>query len=614
MEPPERSEPPQCAALPPERALGAVVRRLHASVASLPHVVERISELAVSWSVARACAFPGHLPLLKRLLAEEHWRPGDPHARDASLVLALAAAAGRGDLEAMHSLSYSGNDRMPIERRIGRLWWIEIFTPGVEAAVAGNHWHALEWLELRSHHLKQIGMREMQLAAENGSQQVLEALFANRGRMDYNCYPFPRLHDLSRWLRASVEGGHLAAVKFLAAEIDMGRHNRSFAAPKDLKLCLRAPATNGNLDVLQWLNEAGFPWLHLVPSAEALQGAAGNGHLEVVQWLLALGATESGAEAKAIDNAAANGHLDVVCWLHDTGQFKFTAEAMSLSALNGHLAVVRWLHEHWGDKSDRALHAMDNAAASGHLDIVQFLHTHRQDGCSTAAMDGAAANGHFAVVKWLSENRSEGCSHHAMDGAAANGHLAIAQWLLRHFREDFTTKAMDGAAANGRLSVVRWLDANRSEGCTTDAMDGAAANGHLLVVEWLHRHRSEGCTTRAMDEAATNGRLRVVKWLHEHRLEGCTTRAMDGAAGNAHFPVLLFLRSQRREGCSRLAFTSAFLRSHMYVLRWLECHYPAQFDGQHALRQPGAIAVHPLVSNWALRRFHRATVVPSLCP
>lgn len=595
-------------ALPPVRALCAVVRRLNASIAPLPHVVGLISQYAVSWTIDRACAFPNRLPLLGRLRDRERKHLLDPYYRDLVTTRGLAAAAGRGDLETVKwlGLEYaSRSDRLP---------WAgpaESVTDAVEAAAAGGHWDVLEWLEHRYNSVR-LGILEMELAAGNGCVDVLDRLHARLEPVGRSWRRPERVNDLFRCLRAAANGGHLAIVQSLATHIYVLERNRGQAAPREFVLSMQVPATNGHLHVLQWMHEAEHPRFHLTPSIGSLWRAAQNGHLAVAKWLYEIGVSEDGAKIKAIDKAAANGHLDMVCWLHSTGKFAFTAEAMNSAALNGHFTVVRWLHEHWSNKSDRALHAMDNAAANGHLDILKFLHAHRQDGCSTAAMDSAAANGHLDVVKWLNENRSEGCTTHAMDGAAANGHLQIAQWLMQYGHEGCTTKAMDGAAANGRLDMVRWLEENRSEGCTPDAMDGAAASGHLHVVKWLHDHRTEGCTTRAMDDAAANGHLRVVKWLHENRREGCTTRAMDDAARNAHFPVLLFLQSRRCEGCSKLAFASAFLNSDLHVLRWLVRHYPKQFNRQYALRQHGADAVRPFVVDWAVHDHWKAELLPSL--
>ena len=73
-----------------------------------------------------------------------------------------------------------------------------------------------------------------------------------------------------------------------------------------------AAATNGHLEVLQWLrvNEC-CPWNEYTCS-----NAAHNGHLEMLQWARANGCRWS---SMTCANAAHNGHLEVLQWARANG-------------------------------------------------------------------------------------------------------------------------------------------------------------------------------------------------------------------------------------------------------------------------------------------------------
>ncbi|CAB9499976.1 ankyrin repeat protein [Seminavis robusta] len=97
--------------------------------------------------------------------------------------------------------------------------------------------------------------------------------------------------------------------------------------PSRLHVC-NAIAAVGNIMVMQWARQQGFPW-----NERTCAYAAKNGHLEMLQWLREHGYTCSYA-AKA-------GHLEILQWARNNG-CRWDDMTSSRPAENGHLEVIKW--------------------------------------------------------------------------------------------------------------------------------------------------------------------------------------------------------------------------------------------------------------------------------
>ncbi|ETV82202.1 hypothetical protein H257_04912 [Aphanomyces astaci] len=418
------------------------------------------------------------------------------------------------------------------------------------------------------------------LIAHNHTRGALDAMdwAAINGNLDMivQLRHAPRNHSgaiqqcLDKGLQGAALNGHRPIVQYL---LDNGLAPiTSLHHPKLFNVC----ASRGHLAMIQYMFALGCSF-----TTDAMDAAATNGHLDVVQWMHASKRRDQGCTYVALAGACRNGHLEIVTFLHrhrahDCCQRPYIAQsALEIAAANGHLDIVMYLHVH--RFSDGALYAMDAAAEHGHLHVLQWLHLHRSEGFTSRAVDLAAKHNHLDVVRWLVSisacqkhstflgqlmarlgvfQRQYYCTTRAMDDAAANGHLEMVQWLHEHTGAGCTVAAVDQAARGNHLEVVQWLLFNRREGGSTDAMDFAAANGHLEMLQWLHQSKdAPGCTTEAMDNACRGGFLGVVQWLHANRSEGCSRNALMYAASLGHLDVVEWLLVHRRgagcDGCTR---------------------------------------------------------------
>ena len=104
--------------------------------------------------------------------------------------------------------------------------------------------------------------------------------------------------------------------------------------------------------------------------------------------------------------AATNGHLQVLDWLLDNGfdheWIKYNA--VCNAARRGVVSVLEWAKDHGYDFTDvRNKHVCATAARNGNLFILQWL---RQNDCpwDFRVVASARANGHEDVAEWAIEN------------------------------------------------------------------------------------------------------------------------------------------------------------------------------------------------------------------
>ncbi|KAL7750877.1 hypothetical protein RI367_003837 [Sorochytrium milnesiophthora] len=389
-------------------------------------------------------------------------------------------------------------------------------------------------------------------------------------------YEQPVAKAVSAIVDSAVLNGHLEFVKQLHAD---GAIHDSIA-----HRCIKAAATHGQLETLQWLSQQFQPH----SAVGTYHAVATAGHWQVLEWML--GNMTPCYRKAALIGAATGGHLELVKLLyhrHPTCRNAFTVVDAIVAALdNCHLAPAQWLASQTpdltlkrpyfiGDSVLRPYYISGTVLREGHLDIVQWAHQYPAfQGMRMPSVELATASGNVAFVRWLCDRYGE-AAYATLDieDAAASGSLAMVQWVTatstRSSDDDCATAAVGTAVRSGNLEMVRWINEHIKLGDKDDAMNIAAEHGHLEVLKYLHADGTWLCTTRAMDMAAFRGHLQVVEWLHHNRTEGCTVEAMDSAAGRGDIEMVRFLHEHRSEGCTTSAADLAAAGGHIHVLRFL---------------------------------------------
>ncbi|CAB9509092.1 ankyrin repeat protein [Seminavis robusta] len=247
-------------------------------------------------------------------------------------------------------------------------------------------------------------------------------------------------------------------------------------------------AKTGNIVVLKWARQKGFPW-----NGWTCESAAQNGHLDILKWARANGCPWDHWTCK---NAARFGHLEVLKWAHENG-CPWKASTCGAAARNGHLEVLKWARANgcpW--------HALTcaRAAEGGHLEILQWL---RENGCQWNAWTCARASGgsHLEILKWAHANGCRWdvsvCWCAAADGKPGNSPMV-------HEMVPWNASTCEKAALGGHLEILKWARAN---GCHGSSTCGCAQNG-IGVLKWA---RANGCPWHVLTcaRAAEGGHLEV---------------------------------------------------------------------------------------------------------
>ena len=184
----------------------------------------------------------------------------------------------------------------------------------------------------------------------------------------------------------------------------------------------------GDLELLKWLREHGYPWGGDLDGSATCYHAAREGHLHVLKWARANGAPWN---ERTCTGAAAGGHLEMLQWARANG-CPWDEWTCYCAADGGHLEVLQWARANsapWDENT------CDGAAAGGHLEVLQWARANGAPWNENTCRD-AAEGGHLEVLQWA-----------RAIGAPWDPMLCKAR-ARNHMHED----------------VVRWISAEVGEG------------------------------------------------------------------------------------------------------------------------------------------------------
>ncbi|KAL6059439.1 Ankyrin repeat domain containing protein [Balamuthia mandrillaris] len=414
-----------------------------------------------------------------------------------------------------------------------------------ELAARHGHLEVVKWLRRHGCHWDE---RTTQEAASSGHFELFRWAIAHGCPCfvdDLSCVVARRgekelLVLAAREGHVSSEGANRVCAYFaMTGDLELLRWARDQGFPWTEEVCSTA-ARSKHLALLKWARENGCPWRD-----QDMRESAVHGGLDVLKFVVGQGVTLAG-DPCVCALAARRGSLEMVQWAKENG-CPWDATFMAEATKTDHLEIVKWARENGCPWDSRA---MMNAAVWGDLKRCQWL---KQHGCpwNAETTKTAASKGDLRLLQWAQEH---GCPWDIKTSIAAaeSGNLGVLQWALKNGCPWNAQEICDAAAGSGKVEVLHW--ALEELGCEWEprwmetsscfcAMDlspkeltklvkltrkagapwsagmftQAATEGYVEVLRWL---RKKGCpwdeTTCAA--AAVAGHLDALKWLHEH---GC---------------------------------------------------------------------------------------------
>lgn len=280
------------------------------------------------------------------------------------------------------------------------------------------------------------------------------------------------------------------------------------------KLCAMQAASNGHLELLQWIARTTrrIPEDDIRRCADICTFAAKYRQYKIVSWAHKNGFSWTSGVCVY---AARDGYLWLLIKAYQNGSF-WNPGISYKAAKHGHLEILRWIKK-IGNLSRTDLNVCANAAKGGYLRVLKWL---RQNDCewdyTTCAY--AAKNNHLEIIQWA---RSEECEwdEYTCECAAENGYLEVLKWC-REQGCPWDKATCSAAAYGGHLEVLKWVRnpamVPRGKVCEWDeeTCNNAAYKGHLDVLQWAYEN---GCTLTQYAWSVTieKGHLNVLQWIHQ---------------------------------------------------------------------------------------------------
>ena len=187
--------------------------------------------------------------------------------------------------------------------------------------------------------------------------------------------------------------------------------------------------------------------------------AISNGHYNLFEWLVKAEEVKSIADATYYMNEAAkNGQLDIVQYLNEN-ECQWSREIYTQAAENGRIEILKWLYENRNDRYYwRDLSVCTSAIKGGHLEIVRYLHG-RGCVLDEGMFTRAVKYGHLDIVKYLYENKCP-WNEWACNYAVEYNHLEVLKYLRENGCPWHDAYCMYHSNQNGNLDMIKYLHEN----------------------------------------------------------------------------------------------------------------------------------------------------------
>lgn len=219
---------------------------------------------------------------------------------------------------------------------------------------------------------------------------------------------------------------------------------------QDAQALLNKSALNGNMLIVKWMIDKGFPingetYANLINSSDALQN---------IMWLrdkeLAM-QNKLTWDYRTTYNAAKSGNLTLLRNLleiqcpYDYCIYKGAAEM-------GHIHIIEWaIENNFYGKFIICL----GASRGNQLEVLKWARE-RNYSWSSGTCEIASGKGYFELLKWARENGCEWGQNTAY-AAAVNGHLNILKWCIENGCPWNRNKCIEFAID---IDVINWLNEN----------------------------------------------------------------------------------------------------------------------------------------------------------
>ncbi len=330
-------------------------------------------------------------------------------------------------------------------------------------------------------------------------------------------------------------------------------------------------ARHGNMNLVMWLMEQGFPSDHLgLATAAAKVGsidllnlvsprqwskdvytkAAEKGHLAFLQCAKENAGNNSRWPKSKMFPAAAKSHnVELYQWLFDQ-ECPFKEERSFINALKrGHFDFIKFARSHgsnfWNEEFYFSL--LERASILGDLETMKWARKQQQQ----LMLPGPGATIDSYTTMWWDAGTAVMDASVLIEAAATGGHLHTLEDLSLSIKLDnmndsdkFYAKVTEVAARYGHVAILEWAMVNNtnlntpyfpwSYACFLAAIKGS----QFKVLVWLNTHFPNVLKLHAhpMLMAAEVGEIEVFKWL---RNIGMKWHPMTCTVANqcAHFDI-----------------------------------------------------------------------------
>jgi hypothetical protein len=271
--------------------------------------------------------------------------------------------------------------------------------------------------------------------------------------------------------------------------------------------CTEAAAEGGNLLVLQYLRELGYPW-----SRDLCLTAVVNGNLKVLKWAFLNGCPWNDSKMFPAAASSKRPSVDLYQFLFDQGCPLVEEESFKNAANIGNFEFIQFAqskgsmeYDQWQNRS-----MIQGAIRTGRLDSLEWS-------LGQVAEKGLVYDKYRTDEQWI-DRRLKYCW---ICLAAEHGHVHILEYLRVWFGDEFWVPAKFGR--NDRSFKVKDI---------RDVVNAKVVKlGHVNVLDWIVKYSTvlDWDKSILFKRAVEFKKLKVLIWLKSHSTDDTSSQTWFGS-------------------------------------------------------------------------------------
>ena len=389
-----------------------------------------------------------------------------------------------------------------------RFDWMECSEELIDKAAIGGHVEILQWIwdkwpnDFKKYFIEENTFALIENAVDANHMHVLEWINSQFQLEIYTPDPEDSPdQSCAEIMKSAARNGNINIVRWLWSKKILDNTDR---------YCTEAAAEGGNLAVLQYLRELGYPW-----SRNLCLTAVVNGNLEVLKWAYLNDCPWNDSKMFPAAASSKRPSVDLYQFLFDKGCPLVEEKSFKKAGKIGNFEFIQFAQSKGSTEYDQWQNKwmIQGAIRTGRLDALEWS-------LGQFAEKGLVLDKYRTDEQWI-DRRLKYCW---TCWAAEHGHVHILEFLRVWFGDEFWIPALFRKRHDTPDDLQTFG--------TCDIVNKVAKLGHVKVLDWIAKYTSDWDKSTVFTTAIKTKNIKVLIWLKSQSTDDTSSHTWFGSISN----------------------------------------------------------------------------------